>query len=1273
MKKIVSVNKKGVVKGKKVGKAKINITVKYKTNKGTKTKKLYVNVTVKEKSENPTNTGVPSTQIPSVVPTSNGDGNNSTSKPGDNSASKPSVSLNPSVSGSPSPVSSESPKPSVSESPKPSTSESPKPSSSESPKPSTSESPKPSSSESPKPSTSESPKPSASESPKPSSTPVSDLDINENGLTVKNGVLKSYKGSQKVLSVPSGVIKIDDNALSGTEIESVVLPDTLQVIGDNAFKECVNLKDCVCPDSVVKVGNTVWEDCKELETLSVPNKNAKIGNEIVLGCFNLKNVNIAALEGCTHDYQEIGDNPTCSIEGHKTELCKDCGNIQRITLPALGHDKEEVVVNATCEKSGYKSVTCKRCEAVIKYEVLDKLDHGLTHTEVDTPTCESAGVEETVCDYCGKVMNSAVLPPKGHQLADKVSITKYPTCKDKGEGIKVCLVCGKNVTVEIEETGHTEGEFEIETEPTCTNKGVSVKRCTVCKEELSRKDVPATGHKWGTAEYKWSKDNTMCSASRICSNDNNHSESESVEAEVQTTNATCTENGKSIYTVKFKNTGFSSQTKEVTIDKLGHNWGTVQYTWSDDGSMCTAKRVCTRDDSHSESEIASISSGTITKKETKAATCIEEGETTYTASFSNKDFASTTKTVVDIDKKPHTVVNGGSADCHQKCSVCGATLSSEHKFTDSILVNSTCILKGVLKHTCECGYSYTSDIDYADHVYSANFTVDEEATCEGVGSKSRHCTVSGCDAKTDVTVIPATGHSGDKGNGTVTKAATCEETGTQKMVCEVCDKEYKDKEIPAKGHTVVYGGTSGVHQKCSVCGKILSSTHKYSDITTLKPTCTKVGTMQHTCDCGYSYTTAIAEIDHSYSSVYTVDKEATCTVAGSKSKHCTTSGCTAKASVTTIVATGHSGDSGDGTIITAATCTTDGKRYKRCTICKSNYGEVVINKLGHNVSSSYTIDVEPTCTAEGSKSYHCTRCSYKTGDTTIDKIDHSYGSTTYSWSPVSSQYYNACKASRVCSVCSHKQSCKGTVTKKVTTQATCTAEGKATYTATFSNSAFKTKTKEGLVAPLGHKYSVNYKWIGEGTRDYDSCKATKTCTRCGDSSSETAKSVETVEKAPTCAEGGSSRFKVTFTDSDLGSIDESHTTRSTNDHTYTGDNLYLASNSNNTMVVKDKCSVCGNRSYASTFLVFSINENTKVATNGFVGYKQNKGIMLTGLTSNTLQSAGEDGRTYSEYIYRTLGEGYTIYITRNLYNEMGSSQNYIMSGLTKYCICKIID
>ncbi len=1019
MKKIASVNKKGVVKGKKVGKAKINITVKYKTNKGTKTKKLYVNVTVKEKSENPTNTGVPSTQIPSVVPTSNGDGNNSISKPGDDSTSKPNVSENPSVSGSPSPVSSESPKPSVSESPKPSTSESPKPSSSESPKPSTSESPKPSSSESPKPSTSESPKPSASESPKPSSTPVSDLDINENGLTVKNGVLKSYKGSQKVLSVPSGVIKIDDNALSGTEIESVVLPDTLQVIGDNAFKECVNLKDCVCPDSVVKVGNTVWEDCKELETLSVPNKNAKIGNEIVLGCFNLKNVNIAALEGCTHDYQEIGDNPTCSIEGHKTELCKDCGNIQRITLPALGHDKEEVVVNATCEKSGYKSVTCKRCEAVIKYEVLDKLDHGLTHTEVDTPTCESAGVEETVCDYCGKVMNSAVLPPKGHQLADKVSITKYPTCKDKGEGIKVCLVCGKNVTVEIEETGHTEGEFEIETEPTCTNKGVSVKRCTVCKEELSRKDVPATGHKWGTTEYKWSKDNTMCSASRICSNDNNHSESESVEAEVQTTNATCTENGKSIYTVKFKNTGFSSQTKEVTIDKLGHNWGTVQYTWSDDGSMCTAKRVCTRDDSHSESEIASISSGTITKKETKAATCTEEGETTYTASFSNKDFASTTKTVVDIDKKPHTVVNGGSADCHQKCSVCGATLSSEHKFTDSILVNSTCILKGVLKHTCECGYSYTSDIDYADHVYSVNFTVDEEATCEGVGSKSRHCTVSGCDAKTDVTVIPATGHSGDKGNGTVTKAATCEETGTQKMVCEVCGKEYKDKEIPATGHN--------------------------------------------------------------YSNYFTIDKDPTCTEDGHKSKHCTNLGCTAVTDERDIDALGHElkvtykWDEDMGENCTAHwSCVSCNFTYNQSPesvtsketvepTCEGNGKVVFTASFGSPKDGSGVYETTSTKVVEEPALGHDWKA----------EIGYVWTSTK---DDSGNKVYTGCTATRTCSRdSSHTETEDGVISSVCTKEGACQSDGYMKYTATFKNLGAEVSNSVNIgLDKTKHSYSKSF-------------------------------------------------------------------------------------------------------------------------------------------------------------------------------------------------------
>ena len=82
-------------------------------------------------------------------------------------------------------------------------------------------------------------------------------------------------------------------------------------------------------------------------------------------------------------------------------------------------------------------------------------------------------------------------------------------------------------------------------------------------------------------------------------------------------------------------------------------------------------------------------------------------------------------------------------------------------------------------------------------------------------------------------------------------------------------------------------------------------THKNTvDIPQQNPTCTKVGyTEGKLCsDCKewISGHEEIPKLGHSYSSSYTTDKKATLSANGSKSKHCTRDGCTAKTSVTTI-------------------------------------------------------------------------------------------------------------------------------------------------------------------------------------------------------------------------------------------------------------------------------------------------------------------------------------------------------------------------------------
>jgi DNA-directed RNA polymerase subunit RPC12/RpoP len=108
-------------------------------------------------------------------------------------------------------------------------------------------------------------------------------------------------------------------------------------------------------------------------------------------------------------------------------------------------------------------------------------------------------------------------------------------------------------------------------------------------------------------------------------------------------------------------------------DKLGHDYGEVKYTWTD--NVCKAERVCKHDSTHIESETVTATGTTIT-----AATCKEKGKMKYTATFTNKAFAAQVKEV-DIDFAEHTygelipevpaTADKTGTKKHFECSVCG--------------------------------------------------------------------------------------------------------------------------------------------------------------------------------------------------------------------------------------------------------------------------------------------------------------------------------------------------------------------------------------------------------------------------------------------------------------------------------------------------------------------------------------------------------------------------------------------------------------------------
>ncbi len=118
------------------------------------------------------------------------------------------------------------------------------------------------------------------------------------------------------------------------------------------------------------------------------------------------------------------------------------------------------------------------------------------------------------------------------------------------------------------------------------------------------------------------------------------------------------------------------------------------------------------------------------------------------------------------------------------------------------------------------------------------------------------------------------------------------------------EKLIADKAVPAECEKD--GLTEGSH--CGGCGeifvpqeKIPARGHSYTSEITRSATCTEKGIITYSCTaCHSKYTKETNPLGHSYSSSYTVDKKATYSKTGSKSRHCTRKGCTAKTSVTTI-------------------------------------------------------------------------------------------------------------------------------------------------------------------------------------------------------------------------------------------------------------------------------------------------------------------------------------------------------------------------------------
>ena len=160
-------------------------------------------------------------------------------------------------------------------------------------------------------------------------------------------IIENYAFAESVslesVTIPYSVTTIEYDAFyNSISLENVIIPDSVTTIEGYAFSNCTSLPNVTIPESVINIGDGLFKGCSSLESVKLPKGINEIDLWMFSNCASLKTIEIPssvtsilreAFSGCAALESFSFENDESSLTEIQSNAFQNCTSLKEAILP----------------------------------------------------------------------------------------------------------------------------------------------------------------------------------------------------------------------------------------------------------------------------------------------------------------------------------------------------------------------------------------------------------------------------------------------------------------------------------------------------------------------------------------------------------------------------------------------------------------------------------------------------------------------------------------------------------------------------------------------------------------------------------------------------------------------------------------------------------------------------------------------------------------------------------------------------------------------------